>query len=202
MRAAPRPATAAGAAAAPITTGATTACTRSTSRRSNSEPSSAPPPSNSTVSAPRASSSASSASRSTPPPAAAGSTAISAPRAPIASRQAASEAAVVAISAGAGPPSTRAEGGVRPRASATTRSGWWTPSAEPPGRAVSCGSSAATVFEPTTIASRPQRSRCVHSRASGPDTQRESPEEAAMRPSSEAANLAITKGRPVRRWCR
>src|SRR5438132_49346 len=49
------------------------------------------------------------------------------------------------------------------------------------------------------LAQKRVRWRCDHSRASGPDTQRESPDAAAIRPSSEAANLATTKGRPVSR---
>ena len=175
-------------------TGAMTACSLSTNPASKNEPRMTPPPSTSSERTSRPASSRSKAARSTRPPSL-GSSRTSAPAARREERQGSGAPFRVAIRVRAGPPRTRAMGGVRPRLSTTTRRGWRSASL-PPGRAVSNGSSTTTVEEPTRMASTFDRRSWAHSRASGPDTQRESPEAAAIRPSREAANLAMTNGIP------
>ena len=59
------------------------------------------------------------------------------------------------------------------------------------------GSSACAVPRPTSTASTWSRSRWTQARAAGPLTHRESPPAVAMRPSSVAATLRVTKGRPL-----
>ena len=90
---------------------------------------------------------------------------------------------------------TRASTGARP---STMRRG------EAPGasRTVSCGSSARTVPAPTTMASLAARNSCTRRRAGSPVIKPPEPVLAAIYPSMVIANLSITNGRPVRRWCR
>src|SRR5258706_7067005 len=63
-------------------------------------------------------------------------------------------------------------------------------------RALSSGSSASTVPEPTATASARARSACTKARAAGLVTQRDSPRAVAMRPSRLAASFSVVKGRP------
>ena len=69
-------------------------------------------------------------------------------------------------------------------------------------RTVSAGSSARTVPAPTSTASDRARSRWASRRAAGPVIHRLVPSGAAVRPSSVAASLRTTQGRPVRRCFR
>src|SRR6266576_2433057 len=66
-----------------------------------------------------------------------------------------------------------------------------------PPRAVSCGLSVRAVVPPTAMASKPARSQCTCSRASGPEIQCELPPASAMRPSIDVASFRATKGRSV-----
>ncbi len=177
------------------------ACTLSTSFASNRLPCKTPPPSTSSESTPRPPSSRSSDSISTWPFASVASTQTSAPAAAISSRHADGDASVVAISVFPPGPSTFAPSGVRPRESATMRNGC-SSAAAPPGRAVSRGSSSSTLLTPHMIASTRVRKPCAQARASSPATQRESPLDAAILPSSVAANFAMTNGSPIARCFR
>ena len=69
-------------------------------------------------------------------------------------------------------------------------------------RTVSVGLSVRTVPAPTRIASLSARSWCTSARASGLVIHFDVPSAAAVFPSSVAAILTITQGRPVRLWCR
>ena len=67
-----------------------------------------------------------------------------------------------------------------------------------PRRAVSSGSSASAVPEPTMTASVRARRRCTSARAAGPVIQRDSPLAVAMRPSSVLASLSAHEGAAAR----
>jgi hypothetical protein len=67
----------------------------------------------------------------------------------------------------------------------------------PSNRVVNSGSSVITVLTPTRIASWMWRRRCATARDSSDVIHRDSPPAVAILPSSDAANLAVTKGSPV-----
>ena len=203
IRSAPRPRTAV-CASPPMIIGATTAVTLLINRWSKNEPSTSPPPSTSRLTTPCSRPSRSSnAANDTRPFSSAGSLATSTLRDARASLHSADAADVVAISVREDDVSsrTRLSSGVRPRLSRITRSGCGTGPLQPSGRAVSCGLSTMIVSTPTSMASNSGRFWCAQRRVWGPEIHRESPLVDAIRPSSDAANLAVTKGRPVLRWC-
>ena len=83
----------------------------------------------------------------------------------------------------------------RPRRSKTTRSGRRSAGGSA-SRGSSSGSSASAVPLPTATASNSARQSCTSARLSGEEIQRLSPVLVAMRPSSVAASLSSTNGRP------
>ena len=78
----------------------------------------------------------------------------------------------------------------------TTRTGWRSQGGSQ-SRASSSGSSASAVPAPIATASADARHPCTRRRLSGDEIQRLSPLAVAVRPSSEAASLSRTNGRPV-----
>ena len=203
MRCAPRPATAVGRSAAPMISGAITACTRSTSRASNSEPSSDAAALEQAPSARRAGRARAAAPRGRRDRPCAGSTSTSAPAPRMRSRHSSGDSLGRRDQRGR---RSLQHGRLIRRAAAGVD--------DDPQRLVrALGGSARARGQLRVVdhhgarARRQSRrawgaARCAHSSVCGPDTHRESPEAAAMRPSSDAAYFAITNGMPVRRCLR
>ncbi len=84
----------------------------------------------------------------------------------------------------------------RPRRSKTTRSGCRSGGRLDVAAPCSSGSSASAVPLPTATASIHARHSCTSARLSGEEIQRLSPAAVAVRPSSDAASLSSTNGRP------
>jgi len=188
---------AAGSPSAPITPGAWNQARRSTRPARSSAAAMPAPPSASTRVTPRCASAASSARRSSPPSGAADTVCTATPAAMKGASAAGGWPGAVTMQAGAAVAViiSRAPGGVRSRASATTRS---IGTRSIPGmRQVRSGSSASTVPEPTSTASCRARSAWTARRASGPVIQRLSPAPVAMRPSRVVASFSVTSGSPA-----
>ena len=180
---------------------ATNSTIRSASRASRSDPRTSDPPSTRTLAMPRRDSSR----RALPTAIRPFCPGASITRAPFSSslRRRAADAPRSVITITGGPPfeSSRARGGVRSRASSTTRTGRTNALSAArllrPLRAVRRGSSRRTVFTPTSTASCSDLRTRPAARARADVIHFDSPERVAIRPSRLMPAFSVTNGRPA-----